>query len=112
MYGLPKITRNEAISLILDSMRQKIEALGEFAGDSLAYYGIEINWTLDMTLIARSEREEKVSGSVLVGEEFKQNNGQVFPGEGDLPEPKKETVKVSGKAAKGKAPRKKEPVTA
>ena len=100
-YGLPKIPNKEAKQIILDLISAELDKNSEFSGDALAFYGFEVSFTINLTLVSRGESKQEIKGNSAVGELNPLGNEET--GVQEVPE-KKEIV-ASGRRRHGKPAR-------
>jgi len=101
-YGIPKITSKELKQQILDCISAVLERDANLSGNNLAFYGADIDFKMDLTLVSRGEQRVGVFATATVGDSSppQKPEGSVKP---TVPEaPQKATVKVSGRRQTGR----------
>lgn len=94
-YGQTKMSSAEAVDGILDAIRKSLLNSDAFSSTSICYFGVELEYTIDLKLHSRGYVETQVKGETLVGP----------PGEpGVKTDENPQVVKVEGRKIAGKVP--------
>lgn len=67
-YGPEKITASKAIDSILEVIKDELLKNDAFSNQSMAYYGLELSYKIDVKLHARQMTERGISGETSIGE--------------------------------------------
>lgn len=67
-YGPEKITAAKAVDSILEVIKDDLLKQDAFSNQSMAYYGIELSYKIDLKLHARKETPLSVEGGHDIGE--------------------------------------------
>lgn len=64
---IDKIYAQKMKDNILDAIRQELDKFSLLSNTSLAYYGAEIDFKIDLKLYSRGEQKESITRTVVLG---------------------------------------------
>ena len=86
---MEKIPSAQVAKLVTDLILEHMMKYSAFSNNSLAYYGVEVDYTLKVTTYSRAEKEETISQKINLG----------------LPQGEPTNMVVQGRRTGGKKPK-------